>query len=90
MPQFLRARAPHYQHLAAKARREACPELGDLIAPRLVELAESWIATRYATMRGLEFYRRNKTPRPPAYFPTNGAPFTPERLGATQAAIVLA
>jgi hypothetical protein len=39
-PQFLRARALRYQHLAAKARREACPEWGDPIAPRLIELAE--------------------------------------------------
>jgi hypothetical protein len=39
-PQFLRARAARYQHLAAKVRREAGPELGDPIAPRLMELAE--------------------------------------------------
>jgi hypothetical protein len=39
-PQFLRARALRYQHLAAKARREAFTELRDPIAPRLIELAE--------------------------------------------------
>ncbi len=39
-PQFLRARALRYQRLAGKVRREAGTELGDPIAPRLIELAE--------------------------------------------------
>jgi hypothetical protein len=39
-PQFLLTRAVRYRYLAAKARREANPESGDPIAPRLIELAE--------------------------------------------------
>ena len=39
-PEFLHARALRYQRLAAKARREAGPDLADPIAPRLLELAE--------------------------------------------------
>ena len=39
-PQFLRARALRYRHLATKARTEAWRVWGDPIAPRLIELAE--------------------------------------------------
>ena len=39
-PQFLRARALRYRHLATKARGEAWRILADPTAPRLIELAE--------------------------------------------------
>ena len=39
-PQFLRARALRYRHLAIKARGEACRIPTDPTAPRLIELAE--------------------------------------------------
>jgi len=39
-PQFLRARALRYRHLAIKARGEAGKILADPAAPRLIELAE--------------------------------------------------